>query len=443
MLVILAILVATRASPFGLRSPPTIVPQNQLQITELSESCNDPHGCRSLGDIVRSCIVTILLCTWVSMHPNIPSPDERWPRLALRRVGLMLLALFVPEAVIGWALRQRGAAAELAKKHRRDGWTITHGFFATMGGFMEYEGNRPIRVLLPEELESYSLTGNGDFPRISKADIEDKSKGDAISKGVVIFQTGWFVIQCIARGAQGLPITELELVTVAFAALNFVIYLLWWDKPLHVQRGVRVYKRRRAEEIVDDGDAEATAEFWSSLGDALSDLPVVIARGPFLNHDVFKSWLVRVLMWPLVKPVNIMFEPESDEKHEKRVDTFYPHKWAPTSKIVSIFLVISITEAFGGIHCIGWTFTFPSSTERTLWRIASLSMTCVPVAFPPLLLISNMLGSDPYLAMPSMSLLLLYVLSRLALLVLPFLCLRSLPPTAFHVVHWASFIPHV
>jgi len=52
------------------------------------------------------------------MHPNIPSPDERWPRLALRRVGLMVLALLVPEAIIAWALRQRQAAAKLAKEHK-------------------------------------------------------------------------------------------------------------------------------------------------------------------------------------------------------------------------------------------------------------------------------------------------------------------------------------
>ena len=75
---------------------------------------------------------------------------------------------------------------------------------------MEYEGNRPIRVLFPHELESYSLTGNGDFPRISKAEILDKSKGDAIWKGVAILQTGWFVIQCIARGVQGLLISEMS-----------------------------------------------------------------------------------------------------------------------------------------------------------------------------------------------------------------------------------------
>ena len=115
MILILAILSATRASPLGLRSPP-ILSLDNLQAT--GPSCDDPNGCRSLGDIIRSCILTILLCTWVSMHPNIPSPDERWPRLTFRRAGLMLLALFVPEAVIAWALRQRRAAAELAEDHK-------------------------------------------------------------------------------------------------------------------------------------------------------------------------------------------------------------------------------------------------------------------------------------------------------------------------------------
>jgi hypothetical protein len=118
MIIILAILAATRAFPATLQSP-RLVSREQLHVPQ--SSCNDPNGCRSLSDIIRSCIITIFLCTWVSMHPNIPSPDERWPRVAWRRAGLMLLALLVPEAVIGWALRQRLAAAELAKKHK--GWS--------------------------------------------------------------------------------------------------------------------------------------------------------------------------------------------------------------------------------------------------------------------------------------------------------------------------------
>ena len=113
---------------------------------------------------------------------------------------------------------------------------------------MEYEGNRPIRVLFPHELESYSLTGNGDFPRISKAEIQEQ--GRCHLERCRHSSTGWFVIQCIARGVQGLPITELELITGAFAVLNIVIYPLWWEKPLNVQRGVRVYKKRTVRKCI-------------------------------------------------------------------------------------------------------------------------------------------------------------------------------------------------
>jgi len=120
-------------------------------------------------------------------------------------------------------------------------------------------------------------------------------------------------------------------VAVAFAALNLLIYVLWWDKPLHVQRGVRVYKKRRTEETVDDGDVEAMVGFWGALGDALSDIPAAIVRGPSINKHDFNSWLARVLTWPLLKPTYIMFARSRDEKHEKRVDTFYPTSgpWGP------------------------------------------------------------------------------------------------------------------
>ncbi|KAH9959102.1 hypothetical protein BC827DRAFT_1269107 [Russula dissimulans] len=330
MIVLLAILAATRAYPVSLQSPP-VHSLNQLP----SPSCNDPNNCRSLWDIIRSCALTIFLCTWVSVHPNIPSPEERWPRVTLRRVGLMLATLVVPEAIIAWALRQRVAAGKLAEDHREEGWTLTHGFFATMGGFMEYEGNRPIRVLLYDELESYSLTGNGDFPRISKMEIQDKSKGDFISKAVVILQTSWFVIQCIARGVRGLPITELELATIAFAGLNFVMYLLWWDKPLNVECGVRVYKKRITDPPVDDGHVETKAGFWVALRDALSKLPAAIVRGPF-KEAVSWPWLARIVAWPVVKPLIIMTGDE-DMVAEKRVTTFYPERWEGGSGVLAGF----------------------------------------------------------------------------------------------------------
>jgi len=311
-------------------------------------------------------------------------------------------------------------------------------------------------VLLPDQLESYSLTGNGDFPRISKAEINDRSKGDAISKAVVILQTSWFVTQCIARGVQGLPITELELATVAFAALNFVIYVLWWEKPQNVQRGVRVYKKRITEEPIDDGNAELTVGFWGAFRDALSDIPAAIVRGPAIHNLAFEGlpWLIRALLWPLITPVDILGPDDdtSDSQFEKRVNTFYPVKWATSSEILnsSVFLA-AITIVFGAIHCIGWSFDFPSGIERTLWRVASLSITGVPILIFPFGLLGSAIDEfildyrfDHFCGNMALLLVsLLYLLSRLALLVLPFLCLRSLPPAAFYIVHWVSFIPHI
>jgi hypothetical protein len=359
----------------------------------------------------------------------------------------MFGALMVPEAIIAWALRQRLAAAELADKYKGEsqklrkkvnndpldageGWTTTHGFFAIMGGFMEYDGNQPIRVLLPEQLESYSLTGNGDFPRISKADIDDKSKGDAISKTVVVLQTGWFVTQCIARGLQGLPITELELVTVAFATLNFLIYLLWWDKPLNVQRGVRVYKKRITEAPTDDGDVEAVVGFWVALRDTLSSLPAAIVRGPIINDDGIDEldWLGRVLVWPILKPFSVMFGEDQKYENLKRVNTFYSRQQDGVSKRRAILvgaITSAIAAAFGGIHCIGWSF--------------SLHVLALPDE-PDM---NGALDLDFFLTMSIIIQLFLYILSRLALLILPFLGLSSLPSAAYHVVHWTSFIPHV
>lgn len=79
------------------------------------------------------------------------------------------------------------------------------------------------------------------FPDITKEKIEDRSKTDALAKCIAIGQTGWFVLQCIARLASGLVITELELITLALATLNAFMYFLWWNKPFDVQTQVPVY----------------------------------------------------------------------------------------------------------------------------------------------------------------------------------------------------------
>ncbi|KDR77199.1 hypothetical protein GALMADRAFT_435475 [Galerina marginata CBS 339.88] len=190
---------------------------------------------RSLWDILWSCLATIFACTWVSVHPNIPPFGEKWWKTGLRRVELMLWALIAPEMIIMWAMKQWSGARTIAKKYDGHKWTKTHAYFIQMGGFTLFEGGNPKEVLLPEKMDELLLEGRIDFPRVTVEEIWDRSKGDGLSKAIVIGQTTWFIAQCIARRTQGLIVTELELVTGTFAAFNAVIYFLWWNKPLNIR----------------------------------------------------------------------------------------------------------------------------------------------------------------------------------------------------------------
>jgi hypothetical protein len=95
----------------------------------VSSSCNDLNSCRSLLGIIWSCLTTVFLCTWVAIHPNIPAPEHSKPANFLQRcqhkiaqflrnkLPLFLFALFIPEYVIAWAIRQRLMARRISKQY--------------------------------------------------------------------------------------------------------------------------------------------------------------------------------------------------------------------------------------------------------------------------------------------------------------------------------------
>src|SRR5258705_2648421 len=149
---------------------------------------------------------------------------------------------------------------------------MAHGHFLEMGGFMLVT-DKIDRLEEPEQPGWLSTTADWDtyteyirqkercqlgtltferfkelvrdpkviFPAITPAQISDRSKGDGLSKLLAILQTSWFILQCVARGFQGLALTELELVTLAMASLNAITYAFWWSKPLSVREPVNVY----------------------------------------------------------------------------------------------------------------------------------------------------------------------------------------------------------
>jgi hypothetical protein len=82
-------------------------------------SCYDIRNCRTLSQIIFSCLSTIFASTWVALHPNVPDvgDSEQGVRVALQRARLFVVMLFAPELVIGWAARQWFVSRSLAKKY--------------------------------------------------------------------------------------------------------------------------------------------------------------------------------------------------------------------------------------------------------------------------------------------------------------------------------------
>ena len=80
--------------------------------------CICPANQRSIWHILWSCLATIFACSWVSIHPNIPAPNESPWRIFLRRLELMFWALFSPEMIITWAFRQWSGSRHLEKLYK-------------------------------------------------------------------------------------------------------------------------------------------------------------------------------------------------------------------------------------------------------------------------------------------------------------------------------------
>lgn len=104
------------------------------------------------------------------------------------------------------------------------------------------------------------------FPDITENEINDRSKGDALSKSIAFLQLTWFIIQIIARAAQGLDITELELTTAALAGLNSVMYIFWWSKPCDVRFPV-VLRTKGAEQLLAKTSKATTWKYPDSEPD--------------------------------------------------------------------------------------------------------------------------------------------------------------------------------
>ncbi|KIM28288.1 hypothetical protein M408DRAFT_308844, partial [Serendipita vermifera MAFF 305830] len=448
-------------------------------------SCDGLNSRRSIWSIVWSCLSTIFLCTWVAVHPNVhfrpEKRNQRWLEKWLwdplhdfftYKLVLFLWALLVPEYILAWAVRQYTQAGIISKKVPE--WTRTHGFFMIMGGFhlfrlpadapsthfplstpfsQPHSSPRPPPSLFEPSNSSDFVVPTGlhsrrdevpecslkfeDFPADllkaiapTETELKDRGKSDALTKTIVLVQTLWFVVQCIVRGTQRLPLTELEVVTLAYTMLNLFIYAFWWDKPRNVECPIRVYKTLAA----NHKEAGQGAEKWGPIG--------------------YIRWAEKIVSYTTGRQDRFVTVSQ-----KRSIPMFWSGRIAQRDLSVAGLGPSILGAGFGAIHCIAWLSEFPSRAELILWRFSCIIMITIPVTVvviysywvlerrwetKPESLLEWVVRLSGFACMGLLALSVwLYIVSRIATLVTAFTSLRSLPPAAFMTVDWTTFIPHI
>jgi hypothetical protein len=122
---------------------------------------------------------------------------------------------------------------------------MVHGFYAIMGGFV-IDASKVDKPFLPKVRDRPTVLTSGIkvlirhgygvlLNDISVKEILDKSKANHLVKISIGLQTLWFCAQLVARLAQSLPISLLELNTFAHGTCTLLAIYFWWDKPQDIE----------------------------------------------------------------------------------------------------------------------------------------------------------------------------------------------------------------
>lgn len=308
-------------------------------------------------------------------------------------------------------------------------WSLTHAFFANMGGFVvRYSDNydaylrtawygdsvtsthnlhderrfqedvsrgllsdnihdlepNVVKILDAKQLLNAREKGIiSRLPNISKAKLQYLSRTDHLAQLLAVGQVIWLIFDLIMRWFKHLPSSLLEILVLSQAVPALFIFIFQWYKPKDVRTREYIFTNRHFDrETFTENEGRPGDDFLERL----NDLKIIV--------------------------------------------------------LITVLLVCTQT-----INLFAWNFDFPTPTERLLWRIAALAY---PVLF---------WGSfDSYLIFDKLAAaahrprvydrrgpLLLAVtglLSKLFIIIEALQALFFLPPEAF-LTTWASSLPQV
>ena len=224
---------------------------------------------RGTLDIIWSCFSTIFISLWVMLHLNVPANHECFWTSCFRKSIWRVLGAVAPETVLlasggQWASAKRSVADMRDLGYSYDQWTLTHAFYADSGGFLLHCTDYKPFPITAKQIHYLVKNEYMRLPKISKKEIFDKSRADIFTKSVACLQTAWFVISCLARAIQKLPISPIELCTCAIILVTVAVYFFWLHKPLDVETPTTLtLSHSVASILIDAGDA-VEKPFWNS-----------------------------------------------------------------------------------------------------------------------------------------------------------------------------------
>ena len=268
-------------------------------------------------------------------------------------------------------------------------------------------------ILFAPDVIDYANRGWTQFKELSIATVEDKSKASGFNKAVASIQIFWFFSQLLGRLASNIVVSPLEWFTLAYVVCAFAMYGFWWHKPFDVQTPLLVYP----DPLLSTGKT-STLDACIFTREQFLGTPQVL-RGTLRPYWTDKLW--------------------TGERHDE-----VSFLWLSNNTPMTMGMAIS-TILFGACHLCGWNYPFPTMFETCMWRFASITCVCIPLAVLAIQWrrdyptgIRNRIQRGIVAALIA-----IYVPARLFLLFEAFFALRSAPLDVYKAVPWAQHIPHV
>ncbi|KAI0871618.1 hypothetical protein GGS24DRAFT_492119 [Hypoxylon argillaceum] len=391
---------------------------------------------RGTLSLVYSCLITIFACTWTVLHLNVPKVDDGLWKLAFRKAKWTAITILFPEFIFSKAicdlrqalydLRDSSSQEEIPRVHKPQNWTITHAHLANMGG----------KYALTGSFLGSHYTWDNAHPLhgliLDEEDINDKSKADSLLRALTVLQALWVILTAIVRGANGLPVSQLEIATSAFSLSAAATYAASWWKSKDVSRPLQLQEPTDWPLITPDSTYIIVQRFVLRL----TSLFVATHHGRFMRPPL-------------------------------RIPNDYV--WMEGNIPLIFTLMACSSFVFGGIHLIAWNFEFPSYPELILWRVSSLTSSILPLITLGLNIYLNYRLTThptkhliPWLSenLEPLEALrgpfwesvceflvlgtgIIYVASRLIILVLLFTSLRPAPKGIYDNTPWTRFLPNI